>query len=80
MVDAQQQVGNIHSLWLVNNNDGGDRNNSLYQLLERLLLLWTRLWEVFYIDSKLVSAVQNFDVGTMVKKIGVYWILNGELL
>jgi len=32
----------------------------------------TRLRDGFYIDSKVVSAVKNFDAGTMVNKNGVY--------
>mmetsp|Transcript_28675 Transcript_28675/g.34982 ORF Transcript_28675/g.34982 Transcript_28675/m.34982 type:complete len:275 (+) Transcript_28675:318-1142(+) len=63
-------------------DDGGvkDGNDSWYRPLERLLLPWTRLRDGLYIDSKLVSAVQNFDAGTMVNKNGVYRLLNGELL
>jgi len=61
-------------------SDDGVNNNSWYRPLERLLLPWTRLRDGLYIDSKLVSAVQNFDAGTMVNKNGVYRLLNGELL
>mmetsp|Transcript_64533 Transcript_64533/g.75705 ORF Transcript_64533/g.75705 Transcript_64533/m.75705 type:complete len:149 (-) Transcript_64533:199-645(-) len=42
-------------------SDDGVNNNSWYRPLERLLLPWTRLRDGLYIDSKLVSAVQNFD-------------------
>ena len=58
--------------------DGRSGNESWYRPLERLVLPWTRLRDGLYIDSKLVSAVQRFDVETMQNKNGVFQILGSD--
>jgi len=59
-------------------SDGISSSDTWYRPLERLLLPWTRLRDGLYIDSNLVSAIQNFDVQTMQNKNGVFQILNSE--
>ena len=60
------------------NENSGSNSESWYRPLERLLLPWTRLRDGLYIDSNLVSAVQNFDVETMQNKNGVFSILGSD--
>jgi len=60
-------------------SDGISSSDSWYRPLERLLLPWTRLRDGLYIDSNLVSAIQNFDVQTMQNKNGVFQILRSDL-
>ena len=63
-----------------NISNGNDKksNNSWYRPLERFLLPWTRLRDGLYIDSNLVSAIQNFDVQTMQNKNGVFQIFGSD--
>ena len=60
------------------NTESGRNSESWYRPLERLLLPWTRLRDGLYIDSNLVSAIQNFDVQTMQNKNGVFQILGSD--
>merc|ERR1712194_684700 len=53
-------------------------SDSWYRPLERLLLPWTRLRDGLYVDSNLVSAVQNFDASTMRNKNGVFGLFGSD--
>lgn len=82
MRKQQLQDSNDRSTTNDGNNDeksgGISSSDSWYRPLERLLLPWTRLRDGLYIDSNLVSAIQNFDVQTMQNKNGVFQILKSD--
>jgi len=55
----------------------GRASDPWYRPLERVILPWTKLRDGLYVDPFL-SAVQNFDGGTMRNKNGVFQILGGD--
>jgi len=61
-----------------NGSSTSSGGGSWYRPLERLLLPWKRLRDGLYVDSNLVSAIQNFDVQTMQNKNGIFQILGSD--
>jgi len=81
VIAMRKQIGvdrnnNNNNNATTSNSDGG--GSSWYRPLEKLLLPWTRLRDGIYIDSKLVSAIQNFDEQTMQNKNGVFSLFNSD--
>ena len=84
LIAMRKQLGESDDKTISISNDNDEKSNSIssserwYRPLERLLLPWTRLRDGIYIDSNLVSAIQNFDVQTMQNKNGVFQILGSD--